>query len=218
MRYFLLGFLLVCVVVISVAGLRGSRSRQPPIEVFPDMDRQLRLRPQSLNAFFPDQRSSRPLVPGTIARSEPIALSASDPSLTAFRFEDAPVNTGLLPGSTNFVETVPVELTTPFLVRGAERYEIFCTPCHGPLGDANAITRKLGMATVANLHDPRIVAMPDGELFYVITHGRNTMFPYAAQIPVEDRWAIVAYLRALHVSRLGTVEDVPPPQRPMFTR
>jgi hypothetical protein len=218
MRYFLLGFILVCVVVVSVAGLRGSRSRQPPLYVFPDMDRQMRLRPQTLNTFFADQRSSRPLTPGTIPRSEPIRLSASDPGMTAYRFETAPVTTGFAAGTTNFVENGPIEITMPFIGRGKERYEIYCTPCHGPLGDANGITRKLGMATVANLHDPRIVSMPDGELFHVITHGRNTMLPYAAQIPVEDRWAIISYLRALHLSRLGTVEDVPPQQRPMFTR
>jgi hypothetical protein len=218
MRYFLLGFLLVCVVVISVAGLRGSRSQQPPLEVFPDMDRQLRLRPQTLNTFFPDHRSSRPLVAGTIPRGEPISLSASDPSQLVHRFEEAPVTTGRARGSTNFVQTVPIELTPPFLGRGRERYEIFCAACHGPLGDGNGITRKLGMATVANLHDRRIVSMHDGELFHVITHGRNTMLPYAAQIPIEDRWAIIAYLRALHLSRLGGLEDVPPAQRPMFTR
>ena len=74
------------------------------------------------------------------------------------------------------------------------------------------------MATVANLHDPRIVRLPDGELFHVISEGRNTMFPYAAQIEVNDRWAIIGYLRALQLSRLASVDDVPESQRTMFRR
>jgi mono/diheme cytochrome c family protein len=99
------------------------------------------------------------------------------------------------------------------MARGQERYQIHCSPCHGPLADSNGPTKRLGMATVADLHQPRIVQMPDGELFYVITHGRNTMLPYSGQVPVEDRWAIIAYLRALHVSQLASMDDVPEAQR-----
>src|SRR5437764_14101232 len=107
MRYFLLGFLLVSVLVVSVAGFRGSRSRKPPIEIFPDMVRQLKLRPQTVDSFFNDGRSSRLPVPGTIARSAPYHLSSADTNLVAFPFEDMPVNTGRVTGTTNFVETGP---------------------------------------------------------------------------------------------------------------
>jgi hypothetical protein len=86
------------------------------------------------------------------------------------------------------------------------------------LADGNGITKKLGMATVANLHDPRIVRLADGEIFYVITNGRNTMYPYAGQVSVEDRWAIIAYLRALQLSQLASVDDVPEPQRSRFQK
>jgi mono/diheme cytochrome c family protein len=218
MRYFLLGFLLLAVLVVSVAGFRGSKSAKPPLEVFPDMDRQAKLRPQTVDSFFADGRSSRLPIPGTIERSHPLLLSPSDTNRVAFPFENVPVNTGYVPGSTNFVETNPYEITPRLLARGQERYTINCGPCHGPLGDGNSVTKKLGMATVANLHDARIVSLPDGEVFHVITQGRNTMYPYGGTIPVEDRWAIVAYLRALQVSRLASVDDVPEAQRPMFRR
>jgi hypothetical protein len=75
------------------------------------------------------------------------------------------------------------------------------------------VVKNLGMATVKSLHEPRIVQFGDGEIFYVITHGRNTMGPYESQIPVEDRWAIVAYVRALQLAQLGQAGDVPPDQK-----
>jgi Cytochrome C oxidase, cbb3-type, subunit III len=218
MRYLLVGFLLFVVLVLSVAGLRGRKSRHPPLEIFPDMDRQLKLRPQNVDEFFPDGRSSRLPVPGTIARATPYQLSSAEPQRLVYPFEDSPVNTGRLTGSTNFVETNPFEITPQFIQRGRERFNINCSPCHGPLADGNGITKKLGLATVANLHDPRIVRLADGEIFYVITNGRNTMYPYGGQVPVEDRWAIIAYLRALQLSQLGTVEDVPEPERSLFNK
>ena len=79
------------------------------------------------------------------------------------------------------------------------------------MGDGNGITKNIGaMAVVANLHDKRIVEMPDGEIFNVITHGRNLMGAYGPNVPVQDRWAIIAYVRALQLSWLGTTNDVPP--------
>jgi hypothetical protein len=86
-------------------------------------------------------------------------------------------------------------------------------PCHGPIADGNGVTKKFGMAIVANLHDKRIVQMADGEIFNVITFGRNNMGPYGDKIAVEDRWAIIHYLRALQLARLGTPEDLQPAQR-----
>jgi hypothetical protein len=174
------------------------------------MDRQPKLRPQTPNHFFANARSSQLPVAGTIARGQPYQnLVNSDPNQPVFAFDDAPVNTGRITGTTNFVETNPFLITTSFIERGRQRFTISCSPCHGPLGDANSVTKKLGMAVVANLHDPRIVRMGDGELFFVISNGRNNMMPYAANVTVEDRWAIVAYLRALQLSRLASIDDVP---------
>lgn len=199
MRYFLLGFVLLCAAVVGIAGFRGDKTRRPPIEVFPDMDRQPKLRPQAHNTFFGDQLSSRLPVDGTISRGA--------------AFEDIPYNTGKIPGSTNFVELLPVPVTTQLLARGAERYQIYCAPCHGAAGDGKGITGKYGMVAMANFHDKRLVVMNDGEIFNTITHGKNLMGGYGAAIPIEDRWAIIGYVRALQRARLGTIEDVPAENR-----
>ena len=209
MRYFLLIFGVAVVLVMAIAGKRGDMSRRSPIEVFPDMDRQLKLRPMQPNSFFANGLSSQPHVPGTIARSTPLQTAAGP----VMPYEDAPVNTGRKPGTTNYVELNPLALNLDLLKRGQQRYTINCAPCHGQLGDGNGITKKYGMTVVANLHDKRIVEMGDGEIFYVISNGRNLMQSYASQVDVQDRWAIVAYVRALQLARLGSIDDVPEPQR-----
>lgn len=214
MRYFLLIFGLAVVLVAAIAGKRGDMTRRTPIEVFPDMDRQLKLRPIEPNGFFENDRSSQPHIAGTIARSTAIQTAAG----AVMPYEDSPVNTGYQSGTTNFVELNPMVITAESMKRGQQRYTINCSPCHGQLADGNGITKKYGMAVVANLHDKRIVQMPDGELFHVISQGRNLMQGYAAQVDVEDRWAIVAYLRALQLARLGSVDDVPEAQRAALSK
>lgn len=210
MRYFLAILALCSVAVVGVLGFRGTHFHKPPLYIFPDMEWQLKLRPQKPNAFFTNGISSQLLLPGTIARSTPIQ-TASGP---VYPYEDAAVNTGRVPGTTNFVENNPLPVTAELLKRGQQRFTINCSPCHGALGDGNGITKKIGaMLTVANLHDKRIVEMADGELFYVITNGRNLMGAYGANVVVPDRWAIIAYLRALQLSQLGTIDDVPPELR-----
>lgn len=213
MRYFFAIFAVCVAAVVALLGFRGSHFRKPPLYIFPDMEFQLKLRPQAPSAFFANGRTSQLPVPGTIARAVPVQ-TASGP---VFPFEEAPVNTGWVAGTTNFVEHNPLPITSALLKRGQQRYTINCAPCHGGLADGNGITRKIGaMAVVANLHDKRIVEMPDGELFYVITHGRNLMGPYGAQVSIEDRWAVVAYLRALQLARLGEPEDLPPQLRSLL--
>jgi len=205
MRYFLLGFILCCLVVVSIAGFRGDTSRRPPIELFPDMDRQPKLRPQTHNNFFADQLSSRLPVEGTIARSQPTVVEGRP----IYPFEDNPLNTGRVPGTTNFVETLPLPVTERLLTRGQQRYTINCAPCHGAAGDGKGITSKYNMLAMANFHDARLVKMPDGEIFNTITYGKNLMGAYGANVTVLDRWAIIAYVRALERSRLASLEDVP---------
>ena len=123
------------------------------------------------------------------------------------------MNTGHMPVVTNFVEVNPLPISDMVMARGRERYAISCLPCHSPIADGNGVTKKFGMAIVANLHDKRIVQMPDGELFNVITFGRNNMGQYGDKITPEDRWAIIHYVRALQLARLGTPEDLQPAQR-----
>ena len=196
--------------IVGIAGFRGSMSRKPFIEIFPDMDRQFKLRPMQPFDLFSNGVTSQLPPPGTIARSQPIQ-TLSGP---VYPFEDAPVNTGLITGTTNFVATNPLPVNEVLLQRGRERFNIYCAPCHGQLGDGNGITKKIGdMPAVANLHDQRIVDMPDGEIFNTITHGKNLMGAYGPLVPTKDRWAIVAYLRALQLSWLGTTNDLTNAQR-----
>jgi mono/diheme cytochrome c family protein len=206
MRYFILIFGICVLSVLSILGKRGSHFRQPPLYIFPDMEWQLKLRPQKENGFFTNGLSSQLQVPGTVARSTPMQT----PSGPVYPFEDKPVNTGRVTGTTNFIENNPLKITTTLLARGQQRFQINCSPCHGATAIGNGITQKIGaMGVVANLHDKRIVELADGELFYVITNGRNLMGAYGANVSVEDRWAIIAYLRALQLARLGSVDDVP---------
>lgn len=206
MRYFLAIFVLAIAVVVGILGFRGTHFRKPPLYIFPDMEFQLKLRPQKESGFFTNGRTSQLHIPGTIARSTPLQ-SANGP---VYPYEDSPINTGHITGTTNFIETNPMPITPELLKRGQQRFTINCTPCHGATGEGKGITQKIGaMAVVANLHDKRIVELPDGELFFVITNGRNLMGAYGANVTVEDRWAIIAYLRALQLSRLGAVDDLP---------
>lgn len=210
MRYFLLIFGVAVVLVMLIAGKRGDLTRNRPFEIFPDMDRQLKLRPQSPNGFFANGISSQLPPAGAVAQTKPMVVAGKE----VYSFEDSPVNTGRVAGTTNFVELNPFPVTPQLMSRGHERFNIYCAPCHGQLGDGNGITKKIGaMAIVANLHDQRIVSLPDGEIFNTVSHGKGVMQGYAAQIPVEDRWAIIAYLRALQLSRLGSEADLSPELR-----
>lgn len=207
MRYILLLVGIIAVCVMGIAGKRGDMSRRPPIELFPDMDRQPKLRPQAANATFADGRSSQLPPAGTIARGS--------------TYEANEVNTGKVPGTTNWVATIPVPVTAELMARGQERFNINCSPCHGPQGDGKGITTKFGMTVIADLHDNkqrRVVQQTDGELFNTISYGKNLMQGYAAALTVSDRWAVVAYLRALQRSRLGSLEDVPADERAQVTK
>ena len=210
MRYFLAIFALSVASVIGILGFRGTHSRRTPLYIFPDMEWQYKLRPQKPNGFFTNGISSQLPVAGTIPRATPVMLPAGP----VFPYEDSPLFTGRETGKTNFVELNPMPITTALMKRGQQRFTINCSPCHGQLADGNGITKKIGaMLVVANLHDKRIVEMPDGEIFHVITYGRNNMGAYGPNVTVEDRWAIIAYLRALQLSQLGKVDDLPEPLR-----
>jgi mono/diheme cytochrome c family protein len=190
---------------VGILGFQGKMSRRPPFELFPDMDRQAKLRPQEPFPFMPNGLSSQLPPAGTIARSEPVQTTAG----AVYRFEDAAFNTGHVAGTTNFVETNPLPIDEAVLRHGRERFDIYCAPCHGKLGDGNGITKKIGvMAAVANLHDARIIKLADGEIFNTVSNGKGLMGAAGPLIPAEDRWAVIAYLRALQLSWLGTTNDL----------
>jgi mono/diheme cytochrome c family protein len=210
MRYFLAIFALCMLAVVGVLGFRGTHFRKPPLYIFPDMERQPKLRPQTANAFFDDGMSSRLPVAGTIARSQPIHVGEK----LVYPWQDSPLTTGLVTGTTNFVELNPLPVTDELMHRGQQVFDITCAACHSKVGDGNGIPKRIGaMAVVGNLHDKRIVELTDGELFNTISYGKNLMQGYAANLPVQDRWAVIAYLRALQLSRLGALDEVPEAMR-----
>jgi hypothetical protein len=162
------------------------------------MQDQPRYKPLRASRFFPDSRSARPIPRGTIARDE---LNATDV-----------VHTWLENGA--FTTNFPVKITRPMLERGQERYNIFCTPCHGFLGGGNGMIARRGFKWPANLHSDRLRNAPPGYLFQVVSNGYGAMPAYRDQIPSQDRWDILAYVRALQLSRNATLADVPVDARP----
>ena len=106
-----------------------------------------------------------------------------------------------------------MQVTPQLMERGKQRFNINCAICHGPTAAGNGITKQYGLATVVTLQDERIRKMADGEIFNTITHGKNTMMAYGPNVTVSDRWAIIAYLRALQRSQNATEADVPPEHR-----
>ena len=159
-----------------------------------DMHDQPRYKPQAKSTFFADQqRAARPRVPGTVARGH----LPGDPA----------VETGK--AGTAFVAAVPVPIDLALLTRGRQRYGIYCAPCHGQVGRGDGMIVRRGYRPPPSLHDDRLRAQPAGYYFDVITAGFGAMPDYAAQVSVPDRWAIVAYVRALQLSQNATVADVP---------
>lgn len=203
MRNVYLVTLFVVVLVVSILGFRGQLFTAPPMDVFPEwafpgMKYQPRYRPQGASEFFADGRADRVPPPHTVARG----MLRTDDALYAGR-----VN------ANEFVRGFPSPLIVDqaFLERGRDRYQIYCLPCHGAAGDGNGITKRYGMGQTPTYHDDRLRNMPEGELFHVITAGRNTMLPYADKLAPEERWAVVAYLRALQRAQQGKPADVADP-------
>jgi mono/diheme cytochrome c family protein len=153
-----------------------------------DMANQPKNRPLSPSDFFVDGRSGRPLLENTVAHG-----SIADDELVVSK------------ESTAF----PVPVNEELLVRGQQRYGIFCTPCHGLQGDGNGMASMRGMKHPPSYHDDRLRKSPNGYFFDVITNGFGGMLGYSAQIPPRDRWAIVAYVRVLQLSRNAKVSDLP---------
>ena len=207
MRYVLIGIAMMVFLVVSLAGFRGDISRKAPIELIADMDRQPKLRPLEPNSFFANGMSSQPLVKGTVRQSEAIPLAdGSD----VYPFEtEHPAVSGLQTGTTNAVANIPLEVSMGLMERGRDKYTISCVPCHGGQGDGNGVVKYFGISAVKSLHDPDVVKQSDGDIYRTITVGKGVMKGYANTLSIEDRWAIVAYARALQLSRLGTEDEVP---------
>lgn len=223
LRGFFLIFALVAIALVSFLGFRGKISSGPPIEVFPDMVRQMKVRPQAPSGFFADGRGMRVPVGGTV----PVGYEMPKPGVAPSPgTSPAPAGTQGIPqlafseGYTDYAMTgkmganwgtgLPVPITPELMMRGQQRFNINCSPCHGYTAAGNGIVKQYGLATVVSLQDERIRNMADGEIFNTITNGKNTMMSYGPNVTVADRWAIIAYLRALERSQNSTTADVPP--------
>lgn len=158
-----------------------------------DMHDQPKYKPLAESSFFTDGRSARPIPANTVARDE---LNANDT-----------FHTGEANG--DFAQSIPIPIDMDTLKRGQERYTIFCTPCHSRLGDGNGMVARRGFRIPQNLLSDRIKQAPPGYIFQVISNGYGAMPDHRDQIPPRDRWAIVAYLRALQLSRGAPLSDVP---------
>ena len=184
--------LVVAVSLIMLAGC-GVTTTNPPVEVFSDMRRQPKYKALGASPFFSDGRASRPPVPGTVAVGR---LSG-----------DEAFETGI--AGKMYVGRNPLPIDAALLSRGRERFDIYCAACHDCAGDGKGIVPVRTAWLAVNLHDERILQMTDGELFNVATYGRRTMPGYRFQTSAADRWAIVAYVRALQRAGQGVIEDVP---------
>jgi len=171
----------------------GVTTRQTPVEVFSDMRRQPRYKPQGTSAFFTDRRASQGAVPGTVAVGQ--------------LRDDEAFETGMVSGK--YVDRISAPVDAALLARGQERFDIYCAVCHDRTGSGRGIVPLRTSWLPTSLLDDRVLKMPDGELFSVATFGRRTMPAYRFQVSARDRWAIVAYVRALQLARRGTLADVP---------
>jgi mono/diheme cytochrome c family protein len=157
------------------------------------MDNQPRYKPYRASKFFADGQSARPVVEGTVARGQ--------------LDEEPAFFTGKVSGKD--VDRLPVPVTLPLLARGRERFEIFCSPCHDRVGEGHGMIVRRGYRVPPSLHEERLRAAPPGHFFDVISNGFGVMPSYAAQVPVADRWAIAAYVRALQRSQHASLADAP---------
>ncbi len=185
-------------------GCRGQKSEDSPIVLIRNMYHQPRYNPQSASDFFEDGRTMRTPVEGTVARD---------------RFEEnEEISTGRLNDDSGYVLTVPEDVVRraggmdALLVRGQERFGIYCTPCHDKTGLGNGTVVQRGYQKPPSLHDPRIRTMPDGQLYATIKNGVRNMPAYGSQVPSADRWAVVSYVRALELSQLS-MNVQPEPQK-----
>jgi mono/diheme cytochrome c family protein len=211
MKYFFLSYFIIAVLIVSAAGFRGDKSQNTPIEIFQDMDHQAKVKYQVASTFFADGSGGRK----PVAHTAPIGYEfptkpTAEAAPSAFAFSNGLdyYNTGRF--GDYYGDGFPKELgavDAKLLERGQQRYNIYCAVCHGTSGNGKGTTSKFGILTAFNFQqagatDPANVAAyrTSGAIFDVITNGKGLMGPYGGNIPVRDRWAIVAYIRTLQLA------------------
>ena len=193
MKLVTLSVILISVILLNGC-FQGTPSENTPIHLNPNMDNQGKYLPFKKSHFFADGSAMRMPVEGTVARGQ--------------LREDDVYYTGKNPDGT-LVKSNPLKITMSVLKRGQQRYNIYCAPCHDQTGSGQGMVVKKGFLPPPSFHLDRIRVLPDGHYYDVITNGIRNMPSYKAQVPVNDRWAIVAYLRALQKSQNATAQDVP---------
>ncbi len=188
-------FLAAIALPLVLSSCRGQLSDEEPVHPNMNMDQQERFETQEKNEFFDDNRAMRKPVDGTIARGN--------------LKEDKALYQGINDDS-SFVDEIPVDVTKSFIYRGKDQYEVFCTPCHGITGDGDGIimANNYGYVPAPSFHNERIQDETDGYLYSAIANGIRNMPSYATQISVKDRWAIVAYIRALQNSQNVSEDEI----------
>jgi mono/diheme cytochrome c family protein len=177
-----LAFLALCAAILLAACAENMRNDG-------------RIKPYEPNAAFASGVSEQPIDPNTVARSQSANLA---------------LETGKDAGG-NSVASFPITIDKPTLVRGQQRYTIYCAPCHGDQGDGKGLITNFGMPAPPSYHTDALRTAVDGHFFDVITNGKGKMLSYASRVPVADRWAIIAYIRALQINQQAPL-DVPPEQ------
>jgi mono/diheme cytochrome c family protein len=201
--------LLVLLFALIAASCRGGTSRDPPLVVIRNMYTQTKYVHQGHSEFFDNGRQMRLPPEGTVAREMEM-----DPIIAKGRLEDDTDWTPTIPSEViGRFGSSPAEAMPEMVHRGQDRFNIYCAPCHGRTGDGHGIVVAHGFNQPPTYHQDRIRHMPDGQMFATITNGLRNMPGYYAQIPTDDRWAIVAYVRALQLSQHAELADVPPDRR-----
>ena len=209
--------IILAVVGIGLAGFRGQKMSHTPVEWFNDMAHQPKYEPQHRSGFFNDTRAARQPIPGTV----PIGFNLPGryfqtegnnlvDGMGGFANQPDYFNTGRI--GDVYGDGIPDPLAArgaALLVRGQQRFNIYCGVCHGAAGQGNGVVKSFGLVTIRPLIDDLLRAQPDGQIFNTITHGKNTMGAYGPVIAVEDRWAIVAYVRALQEATGAKLADLP---------
>ena len=209
--------IIVAVVGVGFAGFRGQKMSHTPVEWFNDMAHQPKYEPQHRSTFFNDSRAARQPIPGTV----PIGFNLEGryfqtegnnlvDGMGGFANQPDYYNTGRI--GDVYGDGIPEQLAVrgaTLLTRGQQRYNIYCAVCHGAAGQGNGVVKSFGLVTIRPLIDDLLRAQPDGQIYNTITHGKNTMGAYGPVIAVEDRWAIVTYVRALQEATGAKLADLP---------
>lgn len=193
----------VVVAAMALVGCRGAIKTDPPIHLNPNMDQQERFDAQEPNDFFADGRAMRLPVEGTVPAADP--RGGGNPCVVEFEHEH--LCTGKVDGE--FAGELPMDVSLGLLKRGQQRYDIYCQPCHDVAGYGKGAVVERGMLPPPSFHDDRLRKMKVGQLYDIVKNGVRNMPGYGTQIPVEDRWAVAAYVRALQRSQNVPLDDVP---------